>query len=89
MTILNTLYSNNPLINIWKYESTITTYSNENGISTGKSSILIKLNELPKSGSCSITPLTGFSANTSFTISCRDWVDNDGLITKYAYYGTC
>lgn len=84
---MQTLFSNNPNILIWKIEFTLASTTISNGITTGKSSILIKLNELPTSGNCSITPLTGISASTTFSISCSNWIDSDGYVANYAFYG--
>jgi hypothetical protein len=35
---------------------------------------------------CSISPITG-TTNTLFTINCNNWLDKDGEIISYSYYG--
>jgi hypothetical protein len=47
--------------------------------------IKLRVNMLPSNGTCSVFPLKGLSLRTRFNISCQDWIDNDGQITKYEY----
>lgn len=81
------LFNDNPETRKWKVELTINTLSYENGYSTGTSSFIVLINQLPNFGSCNIDPLNGTSASTIFTIKCVDWFDPDGSIVKYNYYG--
>ena len=55
----------------------MTTSSGEQGMSF----LDLELNTAPKGGSCSISPLTGVSTQTLFTVSCADWNDVDGVLT--------
>jgi hypothetical protein len=87
LTIYSSLFSDNSETAIWKFELLIETISPHNGLATGTSSIITIVNQLPKAGSCSISPTNGTVANTVFTISCINWLDIDGEITKYSYYG--
>jgi len=64
---------NNPQIKYWKFE-VIYTFETANS----SSSIHFYRNEPPSNGSCSITPLNG-TTNTSFTVLCSDWLDDDGI----------
>ena len=87
LTMLSSLFTDNPLVSVWKVELTLTTVSASNGVSTGVSSFLVKLNQLPMGGSCSATPTNGTSGSTLFSISCINWVDPDGQIVKYSFFG--
>ena len=53
----------------------------------GSSSLIFKLNDLPKGGSCSINPKNGTAFKTFFTLFCTNWYDTDGVIKIYEYYG--
>ena len=56
---------------------TVTTPSGDQGTSY----LDFELNTAPTGGTCSISPLSGVSAQTLFTISCSDWFDVDGILT--------
>ena len=45
----------------------------------------IKMNESPQNGFCSIEPSNG-TMNTSFTMTCSNWIDDDG-VKDYICYG--
>lgn len=84
---MSSFFTKNPTITQFKIDATLTTYSNTSGISTGKASLIFKINQTPKGGICNVTPLKGITADTLFTINCLNWVDLDGQIVKYSYYG--
>lgn len=52
----------------------------------GSSSLIFKLNNLPKGGSCVVNPKNGTEMFTFFSVYCQNWVDTDGTIKKYEYY---
>ncbi|CAF1525116.1 unnamed protein product, partial [Adineta ricciae] len=54
--------------------------------STSSNAIDFMINESPYDGSCSINP-TGGTTSTVFTITCFDWIDNNGVkdYTVYAW----
>lgn len=87
LTILNSLFESNPLTFRWKVEFTLTTISQSSGITTGKSSLIVQINQMPKHGSCNISRTQGYSAETEFTIECTNWADDDGYIKKYLFSG--
>ena len=70
----------------WKVELNVslTTYADE--ILTASSSIMFFVNFSPTNGMCNLSPNTG-TTNTKFTIVCANWIDNDGEVTSYSYYG--
>ncbi len=65
LVLEETLFSSNPSTVVWKIEFYLTATTPSNGIATGFSSMLIEINQLPTNGSCSVTPISGFSSNTA------------------------
>jgi hypothetical protein len=85
LTIMPELFSSEPNVMKWKIDFNIFTASFYGGTGFGKSSIIIGLNKLPTSGTCSVNPLNGTSLSTIFTIECLNFTDSDGYIQKYQY----
>ena len=79
-TATNHLFLENPYVLYWRFE---VTYSFIAGISS--SALNFVINQPPSNGSCSISPLQG-TTSTLFTVSCSNWVDEDG-IKDYALSG--
>lgn len=73
------------MVVIWKIEFYLTATTATNGIASGTASMLIKVNQLPTNGTCSISPSSGISGNTTFVISCSNWVDSDGYVSSYSF----
>ena len=46
-----------------------------------ESDITFKTNSAPRLGSCSVTPEMGYAVTTEFTISCKEWEDEDLPLT--------
>lgn len=82
---MNSLFSSNPGTFRWKVEFTISTTSQTIGITTGKSSLIVQVNQVPKHGTCSINHNEGYSSETEFTIECINWADDDGYIKNYLF----
>ena len=53
----------------------------------GMASLVLRKNQLPSGGSCNINNFSGFSLETVFNITCLNWQDLDGSISKYEYFG--
>lgn len=71
----------------WKIELLTTTIVNGESRS-GIGRIILKTNQAPYNGTCSVvTSLKGYALETNFTINCTDWIDEDGFITSYEYFG--
>jgi hypothetical protein len=81
------VFAANPSTKIWKFELSMRTLARETGISSGSTSVIVIINQLPRDGSCTVSPLNGIAFNTTFTISCMNWKDIDGSIEQYAFYG--
>lgn len=82
------LFQNDVTNQIWKIEFKLTTISYLHGNSTSITSIFIKLNQLPYGGRCFITPSIGIAASTLFGVNCSNWLDSDGYIVNYSYFGS-
>ena len=47
----------------------------------GLSFVELELNTAPAGGSCAVSPLTGVSMQTVFTVTCTGWTDVDGILS--------
>ena len=79
-TATNQLFLANPQVRYWRFEAV---FSFVTEISS--SALNFVINQPPSNGSCSIFPLQG-TTSTLFSISCPDWVDEDG-VKDYALAG--
>ncbi|CAF0863211.1 unnamed protein product [Brachionus calyciflorus] len=86
LTIENNLFNENPSTKFWKFELTLKTISLTSGIAVGKASLIVKINEIPKDGTCDIDNSRGIPFETIFTITCKNWIDPDGKIKKYSFF---
>jgi hypothetical protein len=69
-------------IRYWQFEVTYSFI-----LETSTSALNFFINQPPKNGNCSISPLNG-TTNTIFTIECLDWSDEDeDTIQDYSFYG--
>ena len=69
-------------IEYWRYE---VIYSYGQPEQRSSSWMDIRVNQSPRNGSCSVSPLNG-STSTLFTLTCSKWIDEDG-IKDYSIYG--
>lgn len=51
----------------------------------GSSFINFMLNAPPQNGNCTVSPVSGESALTKYTISCFDWFDTNG-VANYQFF---
>ncbi|CAF0892553.1 unnamed protein product, partial [Adineta ricciae] len=79
-TAVNNLFLNNRQISLWRFEVNYTVASE-----ASLSSLNFVINQPPMNGSCSVSPHNG-TTSTSFSISCSNWFDEDGII-DYSVYG--
>ncbi len=86
LVILKDLFRDFPVQHFWKVESNIQLTTFAGDTLTASSSIVFYVNFAPLNGMCSISPWVG-TTSTLFTISCPNWIDNEGDIVSYSYYG--
>jgi len=53
---------------------------------SGKSSILFSVNFPPRLGYCTVNPAIG-TTKTLFGIKCGNWIDTEGIVFNFAFYG--
>jgi hypothetical protein len=83
LTIKEELFQKFPSQTIWKVELNVYVPSKN---TSGSTSILFLVNFPPSNGLCDINPKNG-TTNTLFSISCWNWMDRDGYLDAFAYYG--
>jgi hypothetical protein len=83
LTLLPQLFNAYPSVFNWRID-----YQIENSqLIKGLASLILINNQLPQSGVCSVNPNNGTSLETMFSISCKNWLDLDGSIVRYEYFG--
>ena len=83
LVLKSALFQNHSAILYWKIEFKATVNQALNGLS----SLTLKINQLPKDGSCYVDKLNGTSMLTNFFVKCIFWSDPDGSVDKYEFYG--
>jgi len=83
LTIKEELFHDFPSQTILKVELNVYVPSKN---SSGSASILFIVNFPPRNGLCDISPKNG-TTYTLFSISCWNWMDTDGYLDAFAYYG--
>lgn len=83
LTLSSSLFLLNPLVLFWRVEFKTTV----NQRVSGTSSIILKTNKLPYNGYCYVDKQTGVSLNDYFNIKCENWIDQDGTIQTYEFFG--
>ena len=53
---------------------------------SGKSSMFFFVNFPPRQGYCNVNPDNGTTL-TRFLIKCSDWIDTEGSVSNFAFYG--
>ena len=79
-TAKNDLFLAHRHVTYWRFE-VIYSFPSE----SSSSALNFIVNQPPQNGSCSISPTNG-TTTTLFTISCPNWIDQDG-INDYSFYG--
>jgi hypothetical protein len=83
LTLSSSLFLSNPTIAFWRVEFRTTV----NQIVSGQSSIVLKINQLPYNGYCYVDKSSGISLSDYFHIRCENWLDPDGTIQTYEFFG--
>ena len=80
LTVGKDFFTNHTTVLLWKFQ---VVYRSSSGNSSKELTVLV--NQPPFNGSCSIAPRNG-TTTTLFNISCKDWLDAEG-IQDYLFYG--
>ena len=86
LTLRASLFKENKKQSIWKIELEVLVESSLKSTLFGSSAIIVYVNQPPDHGSCTCYPRNGTS-NTLYTLSCDGWLDSDGSVAKYSFYG--
>ncbi|UJR09103.1 hypothetical protein I4U23_013350 [Adineta vaga] len=73
------LFIDNPSIRLWRFE-VVYQFANE----SSTSALNFVMNQSPSNGSCTMNPKNG-TTTSSFTVSCPNWYDEDG-VKDYSLY---
>ena len=83
LVLKSALFQNHSTVLFWKVEFKATVNQALNGLSL----LTLKINQLPKDGTCYVDKLNGTSMLTNFLVKCIFWSDPDGFVDKYEFYG--
>ena len=83
LTLKEEIFSDHTFIIYWKIELEVRISSRN---VSGKSAIMFRVNFPPRYGHCTVNPELG-STKTQFIVKCPDWIDLDGSLVNFAYYG--
>ena len=83
LTLKEEIFRDHSSIIIWKIE--LEFHISSRNVS-GKSSISFFINFPPQFGNCTVNPENG-STKTLFGIKCANWIDTEGRVFNFAFYG--
>jgi hypothetical protein len=83
LTLKEEIFGDYPSIIIWKIDLEVIISSRN---VSGKSSMLFFVNFPPRFGNCTVYPENG-STKTLFGIKCANWIDLEGIVLKFVFYG--
>lgn len=81
------MFQRNPLTTYWKIALTASTLTDDNALLNGTNEIILKTNQAPYNGTCLVDIFDGIALETNFTVECSNWIDADGFIFIYEFYG--
>ena len=85
LTIEKQLFQDFPF-SLWKVQLTGNLTISPNETSLGQTSKEFYVNYPPINGMCDVVPKNG-TTNDLFTLYCSNWIDSNGLVDKFVYYG--
>jgi hypothetical protein len=85
LMIKKQLFQDYPFV-LWKVQLIGDLIISQNETSQGQSSKVFYVNYPPKNGLCDVNPKNG-TTNDLFTLYCLNWIDSDGVVVEYVYYG--
>ncbi len=85
LTIKKQLFRDFPFV-FWKFQLTGNLIITENVTSQGVTSKSFFVNYSPINGMCDVEPKNGTTSDI-FNLFCLNWIDSEGFVTQYVYYG--
>jgi hypothetical protein len=83
LTLKEEIFRDHSSILIWKIEFGV--HISSRNVS-GKSSMSFLVNFPPRFGNCTVNPGNG-TTQTLFGIKCRNWIDTEGSVFNFVFYG--
>jgi hypothetical protein len=83
LVVSSSFFGNYSQYQLWKIELEILV----NQTIKGAASLNFKMNTLPRNGYCNVSTSNGISLETLFYIMCQNWVDAEGEIQAYEFFG--
>lgn len=71
----------------WRLDLKISVLTIQNFSVNGTQSLILKINEPPYNGTCSVDLYQGYALYSYFYIKCINWADDDGYVARYEYFG--
>lgn len=87
MVISSDLFKSLSTIIYWKIEFKVVANYTAVFALNGSTQMILKINEPPSNGTCAVDPPSGYALIDYFQIKCIDWLDTDGLIVRYEFFG--
>lgn len=87
LTLFKSIFDTFNFVNFWRIYFDTTVYDSNANTVVGSTFINFQVNQKPFNGTCTIDSLNGFAFYTLFKIECLNWLDKDGYITRYEYFG--
>ena len=85
--MLPALFANYSNVLFWKVDFYVSTVDTLNQVNTGMGSLTLLVNNLPYGGYCYVDKYNGTSLSTLFNVKCVNWLDKDGFVAHYEYFG--
>jgi hypothetical protein len=86
LVVSSSFFGNYSEHKLWKIELEILIDLNNDTI-IGAASLNFKMNTLPRGGYCNVSTDNGTSLETLYYIMCQEWVDDEGKIEAYEFFG--
>jgi hypothetical protein len=83
LTLREEIFRDHASIIIWKIDLEV--HISIRNVS-GKSAMLFSVNFPPRLGNCTVNPENG-TTKTLFEIKCANWIDKEGKVLNFAFYG--
>ena len=87
LTLMPDLFSTYSSVLYWKIDFFVVKINKLNQQTPGTASLILLVNSVPSGGYCFLDKYNGISLLTIFNIKCLNWMDKDGYVAKYEFFG--